>query len=201
MFNDIGIGYDIGNSFGASMGNDPHFFLPLSNGDHMCFSVQGEPDFILNLINDKYVQLNAQFVLPAEDESHTISNATTFIGSIGLLVTNPDNGDTTAVKVSAVEHGVLVDNSLTIVKDNQVTVDISNTVSINVDTDIQSNRLKDELAWLYINTNSGFGMKVRFYKKHVDLFLTKTSGLTKEAHGLIGKLSVPMSLYIHKFIV
>ena len=58
-------------------------------------------------------------------------------------------------------------------------------VTINVDAHIQTNRLKDESAWLYINTD-GFGIKVRFYKKHLDMFLTKTNGLTKDAHGLIG---------------
>ena len=176
------------------MGNDPHFFLPLANGDHMCFSIQGEPDFSFKLIDDKYIQLNGQFVLPAEDESHTISNVTTFMGSLGLVVTSPDTADKTVIKVSAIDHSVLVGSSLTIVKDKPVTVDVSNTVSVNVDANIQTSRLNDESAWLYINTNAGFGMKVRFYKKHVDLFLTKTSGLTKAAHGLIGKLSIPMML-------
>ena len=110
------------------MGNDPHFFLPLANGDHMCFSIQGEPDFSFKLINDKYIQLNGQFVLPAEDESHTISNVTTFMGSLGLVVTSPDTGDKTVIKVSAIDHSVLVGSSLTIVKDKPVTVDVSNTI-------------------------------------------------------------------------
>ena len=35
------IGHEIGSD--ATVGCDPHFFLPLANGDHMCFSVQGEP--------------------------------------------------------------------------------------------------------------------------------------------------------------
>ena len=168
------------------MGNDPHFFLPLANGDHMCFSIQGEPDFAFNLINDKYIQLNGQFVLPAEEESHTISNVSTFIGSLGLLVTCPKTGETIAVKVSALDHSILVGDSLTIVKDKPVTVNISNSITIDIGSKIPTSKLKDESAWLYINTNVGFGMKVRFYKKHVDLFLTKTHGLTKAAHGLIG---------------
>ena len=53
----------------------------------MCFSIQGEPDFSFNLINDKYIRLNGQFVRPVEGESHTISNVTTFIGSLGMIVT------------------------------------------------------------------------------------------------------------------
>ena len=152
----------------------------------MCFSVQGEPDFAFNLISDKYIKLNGQFVLPAEDESHTIANVSTFLGDLALVIVNRDTNSTTAVKVSAVDHSVLAGNSLTaIVKDKPVTVNVFEKVTINVDAHIQTNRLKDESAWLYINTD-GFGIKVRFYKKHLDMFLTKTNGLTKDAHGLIG---------------
>ena len=151
----------------------------------MCFSVQGEPDFAFNLISDKYINLNGQFVLPAEDESHTIANVSTFLGDLALVIVNRDTNSTTAVKVSAVDHSVLASNSLTIVKDKPVTVNVFEKVTISVDPHIQINRLKDESAWLYINTD-GFGIKVRFYKKHLDMFLTKTNGLTKDAHGLIG---------------
>ena len=59
------------------------FFLPLINGDYMCFSVQGIPDFGFNLISDKYIQFNAIFMLPAEDESQTIANVSTFLFWIG----------------------------------------------------------------------------------------------------------------------
>ena len=109
--------------------------------------------------------------------------------SLGLLVTSPDTADKTVIKVSAIDHSVLVGSSLT---DKPVTA--CGCLQCNVNANIQTGRLNDELAWLYINTNVGFSMKVRFYKKHMNLFLTKTSGLTKAAHGLIGKLSIPMML-------
>ena len=151
----------------------------------MCFSVQGEPDFAFNLISDKYIKLNGQFVLPAEEESHTISNVSTFLGDLGLVITNQKTNSSTVIKVSAVDHSVLVGNSLTIVKDRPVTVNVFEKVSTSVDAHVQTTRLRDESAWLFISTD-GFGIKVRFYKKHLDMFLTKTNGLTKDAHGLIG---------------
>ena len=152
----------------------------------MCFSIQGEPNFAFNLIRDKFIQLNAQFVLPAEEESHTIGNVSTFLGDLGLAIKNQETGDVTVIKVSASDHSVLVDHSLTVVEDKPVRVDVFNReVTIKVDTCVQTNRLMDESAWLHINTD-GFGIKVRFYKKHLDMFLTKTDGLTKDAHGLIG---------------
>ena len=182
------VGYDIGSS--PAMGNDPHFFLPLSNGDNMCFSIQGEPDFPFSLINDKYIQLHGQFVQPVEGESHTISNVTTFIGGLGMLVTSPKTSDSLAIKVSAIDHSILIGSSFTIVKNKPVTVNVSSTVLIHVDANVQATTLKDESAWLYINTDVGFGMKVKFYKKHLHLFLTNTTGLTKIAHGLIGEISI-----------
>ena len=175
-------------------GNDPHFFLPLPNGDNLCFSVQGQPDFMFSLIKDRYVQLNTQFVLPAEDDSHTIANVSTFLGNLGLLLRNPVTGNTTAIKVSTEDHTVLVDGSVIIVKDKPVIVQVSNTfiVDITVDVNQQVHTIKDSSAWLYIYTEFGFGIKVRFYKKHLDLFLTKTSGLTNETHGIIGTY-----IYVH----
>ena len=177
------IGYDIGSD--TTVGCDPHFFLPLANGDHVCFSIQGQPDFAFNLIRDKYINLNGQFVLPADEESHTISNVSTFLGDLGLVITNQNTNSTAVIKVSAVDHSVLVGNSLTVVKDKPVTVSVFEEVTTTVDTKAQTSRLKDESAWLYINAD-GFGVKVRFYKKHLDMFLTKTDGLTKRVHGLIG---------------
>jgi len=165
---------------------DPHFFLPLKNGDYMCYSVQGIPDFAFNLISDKYIQFNAIFVLPAEDESQTIANVSTFLGDLGLVVKNPKTGQHTVIKVTAHDHSVMVDNTLTFVKDKPVTVKVSNGVKVIVDSKVQP-KLKDASAWLSIETEAGFDFEVKFYKKHLDMLLTKTTGLTKNAHGLIGK--------------
>ena len=151
----------------------------------MCFSIQGQPNFAFSLIRDKYIQLNGQFVLPAQDESHIIANISTFLGDLGLVLKNPETGNTTVIKVSAHDHSVAVGNSLTIVKDKQVTVNVFNTVSITVDAKLHASGLKDTSTWLYINSE-GFGLKVMFYKKHLDMFLTKTTRLTKEAGGIIG---------------
>ena len=151
----------------------------------MCFSMQGQPNFAFSLIRDEYIQLNGQFVLPAKEESHTIANVSTFLGDLGLVVKNPKTGNTTVIKVSAQDHSVTVGNSFTIVKDKSVTVNVFNTVSITVDAKHDASGLKDASTWLYINIE-GFGIKVRFYKKHLDMFLTKTNILTNEAGGIIG---------------
>ena len=162
--------------------------MPLVNGDHLCFSVQGEPDFAFNLINNKRIQLNAQFVQPSADESNTIANISTFLGDLGMVIQNEDTGKPVVIHVSAQDHSVLVDNSLTVVKDKPVFVDVfNNKVAIGINSDSQITKLmKDETTWLHINIE-GFGIKITFYKKHLDMFLTKTNGLSNDTHGLIGK--------------
>ena len=178
-------GHDIGTS--AQVGCDPHFYLPLANGDHLCFSIQGQPNFAFNLISDKCIQINAEFVLPAEDESNTIANVSTFIGDLGMVIRNKDTDKHVVIHVSAQDHSVLVDDSLAIVKDKPVFVNVSNgKVAININADGQNTKVKkDESAWLHINSE-GFGVKVKFYKKHLDMLFTETSGLSTDALGLIG---------------
>ena len=187
---------------GGAGGNDPHFFLPLLNGDSLCFSVQGQPDFMFSLIKDKYVNLNAKFVLPTGDKSNTISNVSTLIGDLGLTLYNPVSGNTTAIKVSAQDQSVSIDDSKAIVKDMPVSVKLFRnfSVTISIDKDEEKNTLKDETAWVSINTELGFGLSVKFYKKHMDMILTDISALTKSAHGMIGMClkfcTVPQDLIV-----
>ena len=151
----------------------------------MCFSILGQPNFTFSLISDKYIQLNGQFVLPAPEESHTIANVSTFLGDIGLMVKNPDCGNVTKIKVSAQDHSVTVGDSLTIIKGKPVIVDVFDKIQITVYATAEANVLRDASTWLHINTE-GFGIKVKFYNKNLNMYMTETSGLTKEANGIIG---------------
>ena len=169
-------------------GDDPHFFIPLPNGDNLCYSVQGQPDFMFSLIKDKYVQLNAQFVLPESDESDTIANVSTFLGNLGLLLRCPVTGMSVAVKVSAQDHSVQIGDITVIVKDKPVEILIARDFNITTthSAEVQK-KLKDETAWVYLEAEFGFGMKIRFYKKHLDMMITRSDELTSEADGLMGK--------------
>ena len=168
--------------------NDPHFFVPLADGNNLCFSVQGQPDFMFSLIKDRCVQLNGQFVSPGEDESHSIVDGSTFLGTLGLVLRHPITNNTTTMRISAQDRTVMVYGTIVAVKDKPVTIQVTSTftVDITIDAKQQTHTVKDGSAWVYINTELGFGIKVRFYKHHLDMFLTNTSGLTKDTHGLIG---------------
>ena len=150
------------------------------------------------MISDKYIQLNGLLVEPAEEESSKISNVSTFIGGFGLVMKNVKTGKPTIIKVDAQDHSIAVDSNVIIVKDKPVTAQVFNMINITVDTNVQVDVLKDASAWLYINTE-GFGIKMGFYKKHLDMFITKTVGLTKEANRLIGKFNNEY-MYIASYI-
>ena len=179
---------------------DPHFLLPLTNGEQLCFNVQGEPDFPFSLISDKYIQLNGVFVLPGEDESDNIPLGASFLGTLGVVLWSPVTGKVNTIKVFAQDHSVVTgDSTVTVVNNQQVNLDVTETVIISVHNVNLLNDAKNEFGWLSIKTNIGITLKVRFYKQHLDLFFTNTSGLTKEAHGLIGNYK-PIDSFIMHFL-
>ena len=155
----------------------------------MCFSVQGIPSFTFNLIKDKYIKLNAQFVLPAKEESHTISNVSTFLGNLGLLLRCPITGNTKPILVSAEDRTIKVGDLVTTVQKKALVVDIKGKllqVSVSINPNEDPHKPKDESPWLHVITDLGFAMDIKFYKKHLNMFITNTTGLTENAHGLIG---------------
>ena len=144
---------------------------------------------MFSLVKDKFVQLNALFVLPdKDDESETIANVSTFLGKLGLSLTCPVTRKITNVRVSAHDHSVSVAEAVTVVKDRPVTIKISKDSNVSIAVgNVQSDLKKEESAWLNIISDFGFGLQVRFYKKHLNMLLKDTNILTKKAHGLLGK--------------
>jgi len=64
----------------------------------------------------------------------------------------------------------------------KITSDLN--ITTTFDDKVQEN-VKDENSWLYLNTELGIRMKIRFFKKHLNMVITKCDGLTDRAEGLI----------------
>ena len=177
-------------------GADPHFLCPLRNHEKLCFSVMGIPEFVFNLFSDVNLQLNAKFALPHADESRHILESATFIQQLGLIVKHPMKGALIKVKISALDHSIVVADSLIFVKQYPVTVNIvNNTVTTAVET-VSSNPAHDETAWVKIITDVGFNLKLKFVKKHLDYAITDSSGLTSKAHGIQGIYARDIHVYL-----
>ena len=169
-----------------SGGADPHFLCSLKDGENLCFSVQGITGFIFNLFSDLILQMNAKFSEPSTEESRSLMNGSTFVQQLGLIIKHPISHVATKVKISALDHSILIADSHIIVKEHPVIINIiNNSVAITIDT-VSANPDHDETAWVRIITDVGFSLKLKFVKKHLDYVITDSSGLTSKAHGLQG---------------
>ena len=171
-----------------SGGADPHFVCTLKNGDNLCFSVQGEPEFVFNLFSDVNLHLNAKFSKPSVEESRSLMNSSTFIQQLGLIIKHPISDVVTKVKISALDHGIQISDGFITVKEYPVTINtINNTVTTTVET-VSTNPDHGETAWVTIMTDVGFSLKFKFVKRHLDYVITDSSGLTSNTHGIQGMI-------------
>ena len=113
---------------------DPHFIVPLLNGQDMCYSLQGEPYFAFNLISDPIISINSYFIPP--EEGKNLSEFATFLGDIGILVQpeecrdSCDPDDITKIAISAADSSIIIKGSKTELKDRNVQVLVANGTAI-----------------------------------------------------------------------
>ena len=175
-------------------GADPHFVCPLKNGEFLCFSVQGEPDFIFNLFSDANIQVNAKFSLPhPDDESRTLVNSSTFIQDVGLTFKTQNNRTiATKIKLSALDHSVTVSDNFINVGTKPITITIiKGSAQIKISSEVSVTESLDETAPIMIKSDLGFAVKVTFVKRHLNMAITDTTGLSKKAHGIQGMVKYP----------
>ena len=169
-----------------SGGADPHFICPLKNGNNLCFSVQGIPDFIFNLFSDSYLQLNAKFSLPEFEESRSLMNSSTFMQELGFTVKHPTTNVYTKVKISALDHSISVADSLITVKNYPIIIKIINSTVTTIIEGAPVSTNPSETAWIKIFTDINFSLKLKFVKYHLDFVITDSSGLSTQVHGIQG---------------
>ena len=108
---------------------------------------------------------------------------------LGFTVKHPTTNIYTNVKISALDHSILVAGSLITIKDHPMIIKIINsTVTTAVEAAPVSTN-PSETAWVKIITNVSFSLKLRFVKYHLDFVVTDSSGLSMQAHGIQGMYS------------
>ena len=80
---------------------DPHFVVPLLSRKTLCYSIQGYPGLVFNLISNKKFVINAQFI-----DSNGDSNEATWIGKLSVILQNKNKSD--AVVFSFVDQDVTI---------------------------------------------------------------------------------------------
>ena len=65
--------------------------------------------------------------------------------------------------VSAADHSAKVDNHIVFLDDRSNTITVSNNLNLSINVHSEEfDKLKDETAWLYLISETGFAMKVSF---------------------------------------
>ena len=77
---------------------------------------------------------------------------------MGLTIKDSISGVFTKVRISALDHSILVADSFISVKDNLTIKVIDNTVTTMVET-VSANPNHDESAWVTVITDVGFSLK------------------------------------------
>ena len=163
------------------MGGDPHFSIVLPDNHMLCYTVQGEPGLVFNLISNKKFYMNALFTF-----SYVERNAT-FIGALGIVLWN-SSSDITKLIFNGTSKEILIVGNEILTLDAKTVQGVyiqSNGASISYSpkrTGNPSVRVSLE--------DTGVDFTVRFTRKHLEMFWDSIGELDDDSHGLIGKHTI-----------
>ena len=165
--------------------NDPHFAVPLSTGQQLCYSMQGLAGFIFNLISHSNVNLNAYFITSQEESN--LKEYATFLEDIGIMV-QPDHcmGECqskhiTKITISASDRSVFLDGSRTVISDRPIHVTVDNST-----TTIQLGEVtKGDIPSLTVSIKKPkLSFRINFV---IDLMVMDDSSISSDYHGIMGE--------------
>jgi len=162
----------------AYIGGDPHFSIVLPDNNMLCYSVEGEPGLIFNLISNTKFYMNALFTLSSDDRNGT------FIGALGIVLwKSPSN--ITKLMFDGIRKQILVfgDGVLTLdAKTVQGLYLHKNELSIS-----RSPKRSGTPSVMVSLRDVGLNFTVRFTRKHLEMFWDSLGGVDDDSHGLIGE--------------
>ncbi|XP_065900115.1 inter-alpha-trypsin inhibitor heavy chain H5-like [Dysidea avara] len=168
---------------------DPHFAIPLSTGQQLCYSMQGLANFIFNLISHPNINVNAYFIAPEKDKN--LKEYATFLGDIGIMI-QPDHcmGDCrskhiTTITISASDRSILLDGSKTVITDRPVHVLVDNSTTTIQLGQVLTNRNTPSL--IVSIKKPRLSVKINFVNEHLDLMVMDDSGISSDCHGIMGQ--------------
>ena len=165
----------------AYMGGDPHFSIVLPDNHMLCYTVQGEPGLVFNLISNKHLYMNALFTF-----SYVDRNAT-FIGALGIVLWN-SSSDITKLIFNGTSKEILV------VGDELLTLDAKTVQGLYIESNgptiSYSTKRSGNPSVRVSLKNTGVDFTVRFTRKHLEMFWDSIGELDDDSHGLIGKLLI-----------
>ena len=161
------------------MGGDPHFSIVLPDDEMLCYTVQGQPGSVFNLISNDMFHMNALFV-PNSGQRNA-----TWIGSLGFVIGNDQQlSNSTKLIIDATTKSISVGDEMNLdakdlrklhLKNGEVLTSMSNT-----------KKHKGSPRVSVILEDVGLQFTVRFTQKHLEMFW-QSMGSLRDSHGLIGE--------------
>ena len=95
----------------------------------------------------------------------------------------------TKIKASALDHTISVSGNVIDIRNKPITITIEKgSVQFEISGESSMAESLDQTAVVNIVSDVGFAAKIKFVKKHLDMAISDTSGLSKWAHGIQGKV-------------
>lgn len=159
------------------MRGDPHFTVPLLNGENLCYSVQGIPGVPFNLLSNKHLIINAFF-------SSSVSDPTQRIGTLAVM---PRNTSTSQVIVfDSVSQTIKMKGEGTFKPQLVKHICIGKTGSIVIKTTRGLTKQRGHPTVEVHFTNPMAIFYVTFHKDHLDIDWKMQSDEIDNSHGLLG---------------
>ena len=165
----------------GGMGGDPHFSILLPNGQMLCFSVQGEHDFVFSLISNKIIHMNAKFIKDSR------RSEVTWIGSLGVVVRSKAANTTSKIRFEASTKMIHVGDKISLNAPSVKRLTFKNGKLSIAESDPNA---KKHRAYPQVEVDLqdvGISFTVRFTKDHLDMVWNKVRKQPKDSHGIIGE--------------
>ena len=172
------------------MGGDPHFSIALHDGRMLCYSVQGRPNSVFNLISSDHFLINAKFVPDSKRKG------VTWMGAVGVVLKRAlkyKGSRVTHFLFDAQSHTVQIGSKISLAA-NTIKELVSDNGTLSVVRHRGSVSSSGHPTMRIHLKEEGLDFTVKFEGQHLDMYWHKAVK-SRNSHGLIGKGGQHLNLH------
>ena len=165
---------------------DPHFMVPLVTGHRLCYSIQGYPGLVFNLIYNHNYIINALFV-----DSNGDDKDATWIGKLAVIPQNSNKSE--AVIFDSVNQEVILVNQghFAAAAVDTVSFDEKGKMSVKFTRGLAKQMGNPLVHVEYAKPFATFD--VSFFSNHLDVDWNMKYDNVPQMHGLMGMLNCDLA--------
>lgn len=164
---------------------DPHFIVPLLNGESLCYSIQGIPRVPFNLLSNQHLIINAYFISSVSD-----STQATWIGTLAVIPKHTTTQQT--IIFDSVTQSIIIKGDGTFKPQflKHICIDKTGSIVIKSTHELIKQTGNPTVEVHFTNPTAIF--YVTFHKDHLDIDWKMQSDEIDNSNGLLG-----MYIYIY----